>query len=57
MNKEHGNVPGMDPDMPGMGGSAAKPEEGKTAAALPKTPESAKPSAPAAPGKGTAGKP
>ena len=57
MNKDHANIPGMDPNMPGMGDQAKKPEQGKTAAAPQKTPESTKPSAPAASGKGTAGKP
>ena len=50
-------MPGMDPNMPGMGGPAKELEQGKTAAAPQKAPESAKPSAPAVPGKGTAGKP
>ena len=57
MKKDHANMPGMDPNMPGMGDQAKKPEQGKTAAAPQKTPESTKPSAPASPGKGTARKP
>ena len=57
MKEDHANKPGMDPNMPGMGDQAKKPEQGKTAAPPQKTPESTKPSAPASPGKGTARKP
>ena len=57
MNKDHANIPGMDANMPGMGDQAKKPEQGKTAAAPQKTPAATKPSVPASPGKGPAGKP
>ena len=57
MKGDHANMPGMDPNMPGMGEPAKKTEQGKTPPAPQKTPDPTKPSTPASPGKATPGKP